>query len=242
MIKALLAHSVLIRTRKLQLTLSIIALFSCSKDSLKDSLFKSPGFRKCNDLLSNCEGKQSGAFCTFGYKWGSDNPFSNAGTGKIGPETPGGKISFGFYEEGEPINTHRNEIIQTLSFDQITVCDPKDQIRLALETWSSHANLSFEEVADVNIANIRFAAAEIDISVGYPPYVDDLCSLLSGLVIFGIPSRNTCDGFQNLALHEIGHVLGLGHVNSDNVMNTDYSLPELGSGDIRGIQAIYGEK
>lgn len=201
-----------------------------------------PVYRRCNSLLSNCEGNPNGAFCTFGYKWGNDNPFPNAGLEKDGPESSGGTITFGFYEEGEPINTHRHENIQTVSFKRITVCEPKDQIRIALTTWSSHTNLEFEEISDSEIADIKFAVADINLAVGYPPYEDDLCSLLGGFVIFGLPGRGTCDGFQNLALHEIGHTLGLGHVSSSNIMNIDYYLPELGNGDVLGIQSIYGTK
>lgn len=214
--------------------LGMVMSISCKDDE--------PVYRRCNALLSNCEGSGNGEFCTFGYKWGSDNPFPNAGLEENGPQSPGGTLTFGFYEEGELINTHRDENIPTVSFDLITACEAKDQIRMALDTWSSHADVDFEEISDASIADIKFATAEISLAVGYPAYEDDLCSILSGLIIFGIPSRATCDGFQNLALHEIGHTLGLGHVSSDNVMNVDYYLPELGAGDILGVQSIYGAR
>lgn len=47
------------------------------------------------------------------------------------------------------------------------------------------------------------------------------------------------------ALHEVGHVLGLGHVNSDNIMQIGRgknSFVGLQEGDIEGIIAIYGPK
>lgn len=47
--------------------------------------------------------------------------------------------------------------------------------------------------------------------------------------------------FRNIALHEVGHVLGFGHNNiSDSVMDWPYNEWNLGSGDIEGAIAIYG--
>ena len=46
-------------------------------------------------------------------------------------------------------------------------------------------------------------------------------------------------------LHETGHVLGLGHVTTNNVMNPEITLSEfdgLRQGDIDGIVEIYGLK
>ena len=47
--------------------------------------------------------------------------------------------------------------------------------------------------------------------------------------------------FRNIALHEVGHVLGFGHNNiSDSVMSWPYTEWNLGAGDIEGAIAVYG--
>ena len=47
--------------------------------------------------------------------------------------------------------------------------------------------------------------------------------------------------FRNIALHEVGHILGFGHNNvSDSVMSSPYTEWNLGAGDIAGAVAIYG--
>ncbi|MGI9394602.1 MAG: matrixin family metalloprotease, partial [Boseongicola sp.] len=47
--------------------------------------------------------------------------------------------------------------------------------------------------------------------------------------------------FFSVALHEIGHILGLGHVNdTSEIMNPFISTDVLGDGDISGVQFLYG--
>lgn len=204
----------------------------------------SKSYSACNDLLYRCTGSVNGQYCTFGYKWGEDNPFTDAGMEEMGPETTGGIIRYAFYDQGAIVNTHSQSDITTLSFNQISVCDPKQQIANALTAWSSMASITFQEVDVPENAHIKFAVANIEQGgVGFPAFTDDLCSLLAGQVVIGVPTRNTCDGFYNLVLHEIGHTLGLGHVRSSNVMNPSLqNLTELQNGDIQGVQSIYGSK
>ena len=204
-------------------------------------------YRYCDTLLSSCFGSGSGEFCTFGFKWGNNTTFPNAGLEKSGPATSGGTISFSFQDEGITFNTHSQTNVVSLSFDLITVCDTKAQIIRALQAWESVADITFVEAytANQSDSDIKFIVADIQQGgIGYPPYQDDLCSTIAGQVIFDIPTRNTCDKFYNLVLHEVGHVLGLGHVSSFNIMNPDLpeNIIELQSGDIRGIQSIYGRK
>jgi hypothetical protein len=170
--------------------------------------------------------------------------FSNAGVEANGPEISGGSVTFAFYEEGKILHTHAQDNVTSLSFDRITVCSAQTQIRAALSAWSSVANIEFQEVSSVDAADIRFAIAKIEQGgVGYPTFTDDLCSNLAGLIVLNT-NRSTCDAFYNLVLHEIGHTLGLGHVDSENIMNPnhDQTSTELGNGDLLGIQSIYGPK
>lgn len=216
----------------------IIAATSCIDDKQEHT------YRKCNSLLSNCGGSPNGEYCLLGYKWGGGNPFSNVGVEANGPKISGNTVTFGFYNEGEIIHTHSQNNIPTLSFNQITVCEAQTQIRVAFRAWSSVANIEFQEASSVEVADIRFAIANIKQGgVGFPAFTDDICSSVAGQVVLNT-NRNTCDAFYNLAIHEIGHALGLGHVNSNNIMNPNYdqTSTELENGDVLGIQSIYGQK
>ena len=100
----------------------------------------------------------------------------------------------------------------------------------------------FEEVSNPDASDVDIIVADIHVTgLGYSAYVDDLCRDIAGQVIFYVPISN-CESFTTLALHEVGHVLGLGHVGSDNIMNPDWGdgVTELQPGDIAGIQSIYG--
>ena len=55
----------------------------------------------------------------------------------------------------------------------------------------------------------------------------------------------SCNNFYRTGLlHEIGHALGLGHVKSNMVMNpiAYKNFSHLQTGDIKGVQTIYGIK
>ncbi len=224
--KSLLKHIVAL--------LFLMALTSC-KDEDRGT------FQKCD--ISTCAGKPAGEYCLFGYKWGDGNPLANSGVAATGPGIPGGILTFGYYSEGALINTHSQNDVRTLSFDLLT-CDVDSQIRSALTVWSSVADIDFQATLEVESADIRFALAHIDQGgLGYPAFTDGDCSPLAGLVVLNT-RRPNCTAFYNLVLHEIGHVLGLGHVGTDNIMNPDFdqSSTSLGEGDIEGIQSIYGTK
>lgn len=208
-------------------------------------------YRSCDSLLSaTCSGNDEGEFCTYGFKWGDNKTFAPAGTEKEGPKTAGGEVSYSFQASGMVFNTHSQTNVVSKSFESIKVCDAKVQIRHALQAWEAVANIKFVESSNPLNSDIRFLVADIKQGglVAYPPFdlpfVADLCSTIAGQVVFNVQTRNTCDGFYNLALHEVGHVLGLGHVNSRNIMNPNFSqnVVTLQPGDIKGIQAIYGEK
>lgn len=219
--------------------LALLIIFCSCRDKEENS------FEYCNDLLSNCAGNGSGQYCTLGFKWGGNNPFSGAGLEAEGPQKAGGEVTYSFQEAGVVFNTHSQTAVVSGAFRDLTSCgDSRKQIRNTLEAWSAVADITFVEANNPNTSDITFIAANIEQGgLGYPAYTDDLCSTIAGQVIFDIPTRNSCAGFYNLALHEIGHVMGLGHVASRNIMNDKINdLFELQSGDIAGAQSIYGEE
>ena len=89
----------------------LFVLNSCSKEIV-------PKYKPCDSYLYNlCDGKGSGTYCTFGYKWGKNNPFANAGLEKPGPSTGDIELTFKFMNEGFVFNTHNKETLTSISFD-----------------------------------------------------------------------------------------------------------------------------
>lgn len=160
---------------------------------------------------------------------------------------PGGEISYSFQESNGLVNTHAQIDLPSQSFDELAPC-AKDEIRNALATWSEVADISFVEEPQNSGSEIRFFVADIRQSgVGFPNFPEDPCNIMGGdMVIQTDLWTEDCEEMYLFFLHEIGHVLGLGHVGSANIMNASFSvfkeLDGLASGDIRGIQELYGPR
>jgi len=131
----------------------------------------------------------------------------------------------------------------------------KTAFETAFDTWSAVAPLKFQEVFSQNQADIKIhfadgtafsttGASESARAVAYFPEQDckGFIVLNDGAYIFSLSSTQDVD-LVYVALHEIGHVLGLCHSkNSSTVMYGEYSSTSkrtLHSYDIQGIQAIY---
>jgi hypothetical protein len=223
---------------KISLNFCLILIFiSCEK---KEEVLK---YSVCNDIIGTmCDGSGIGEYCTFGFKWGDNNPFANAGLEKPGPSSGEIIITYKFQEPGYVFDTHAERHIISQSFDNVISCS-KQEIKEAFSEWESVAAISFVEDTIGNDPDIRIMIANIrQGGLGYPPFPDEPCNELSGMLVISPESQFTCDIFYNLVLHEIGHILGLGHVRSNNVMNPDKYYLNLQSGDITGIRSIYGEK
>lgn len=209
---------------------------SCSKDII-------PTYKPCDSELGNlCDGKGNGAYCTYGYKWGTNNPFSNAGLEKPGPGAGNVELTYKFMDAGFIFNTHNKEKIMSIAFENNIGSCTKDKFRLAFKEWSSVTKVDFREASVNENADIKVIVADIEqSSIGYPNYHQLPCSDIKGQIIFKKNEYN-CSTIYGAILHEIGHVLGLGHVNSRNVMHPSQSTTytQLQSGDILGVQSIYG--
>jgi len=228
----------------------VLATFASCKDDESDDqggiMNLSDDFAICNAMLSACN-DGNGSYCLFGLKWGAGNPLINAGFEAEGPGEAGGLITFSFQEENGTVNTHSQISLPGRSFENLPAC-AKTEIRSALNKWSAAANIAFEEVAENSDSDIRFFVADTRQSgIGYPNFIDAPCNIIGGdLIIQTEIGLTDCNEFHNFISHEVGHVLGLGHVSTANVMNANFSevrdLTGLQSGDIEGIVSIYGEK
>lgn len=202
-------------------------------------------YQECNDLLSACAGSLDGEYCLFGYKWGADAQFSSNGLEAIGPASEGGTITYSFQTEVREISIHNRRKENTLSFDEKGNC-ARIEVRNALEAYQAIGNFDFLEQEDNSLSDIQFFVVDDEEpNVGNSNFQDELCSDIAGYLLFNNKHITNCNNFFILALHEIGHVLGLGHVSTSNVMkqgNDKYSFDGLQAGDIQGIISIYGEK
>jgi Matrixin len=194
------------------------------------------------NLFDVCPGTGNGDYCTFGFKWGKNNPFPNPGLEKPGPSAGKIQVSYKFQDAGFVFNTHSERNLTSNSFDRLPSC-AKQKIREAFAAWEAVADISFVEKASTELTDIKIITAAIQQGgIGYPAFVEAPCTDLAGMVVLRSSLNYTCESIYALSVHEIGHALGLGHVKSNNVMNPDRSYQALQFGDIKGIQSVYGKK
>jgi matrixin/VCBS repeat protein len=190
-------------------------------------------------------------FVTSGGKWGYSGTFGTTGG------TVTWSIAGGGWSNGSPDSTWfsgtTRDLSSFLSFDYAAV------LTGAFAAWSSVANINFVQVADGggsmgsgSTAMIRISGAFMDgssnvLAAAFFPasagnaqnitYSGDI-NFDSGETTFWNPSS-----FRTVAMHEIGHSIGLRHTSvSGSLMNPFYNpaITAPQSDDIAGARAIYG--
>ncbi|MDQ8729800.1 matrixin family metalloprotease [Bradyrhizobium sp. LHD-71] len=133
-----------------------------------------------------------------------------------------------------------------------------EEIRAAFSRWDDFGEITFQEVSSEAAANIVIGWAEIDGpynvlgQAGY--YYDPATGLFASPVQINFDSSelyNPSSGsealsfgatFYAVALHEIGHAIGIGHYSDEPAIMNPYisSLNDLTASDIAAVQALYG--
>jgi len=177
--------------------------------------------------------------------WGETNVLGDAAN-----------VSYSFADS----NYTCHDSITCFSLDSFMPSGYQDIITSAFDTWASATNLTFTEVNDQS-GDIVLGGESIDgagnvLAHSLTSYtvshntVESISYISSNGIHFddaetwsidGSPETGEFDLFT-IALHEIGHSLGLGHTDDINALMYPYysGVNTLNTDDINGIQYLYG--
>lgn len=119
-------------------------------------------------------------------------------------------------------------------------------INAAFAEWSEIANIQFQQVSSTADSDIDFSNGALDGAgnvLGVTGFSYSGGQLKSADIQFDSGDNLSGSEFSLVAIHEIGHAIGLGHFNDDPaVMNStaNFDLTGLAQSDIDGVLALYG--
>ncbi|MEM9140558.1 MAG: matrixin family metalloprotease [Pseudomonadota bacterium] len=166
-----------------------------------------------------------------GTKWG--DPTLN---------TPGGVVTWSFAPVGHVFElSSQGDPINVGPPNQIAV----DLVRDAFQAWTDAGNVEFVQVADDGTGpggDIRISFAVLSGNLlGWAYFPTNPPRPIAGDVLLTPSIIGNRDVFVNLAMHEIGHAIGLDHVDLNAIMNgTIVGRTALTADDINGVRQIYG--
>ena len=173
------------------------------------------------------------------YKWG-DPAFG----------TSGGTVTWGLRDSAVS-DCHGSASAACTALSEFMPEGFRGELDRAFNVWSSVANIQFAYTADVGQAMIRMGGADEDGAgnvLAFAYYPTSAAPInVAGDVFFDVPENWTIDlsGVQVfwVALHEIGHAIGIQHSDVANTLMGAYynnSILGLTADDIAAAQAIYG--
>lgn len=140
-----------------------------------------------------------------------------------------------------------------LSFDETLydVSDFENAMRDAFQVWEDAADINFVESlqdAEISVEMASLAGNTVGLAeltffdlTGTDQFLEVDISLDSNEN--WAPYGETDLNFYAVAAHEIGHALGLLHVDDESqIMHDILLVDDLAQGDLDGVEAIYGEK
>ncbi len=164
--------------------------------------------------------------------------------------TPSGIVTWSIVGAGENISRFPVADGQSVAGESFINFDFEQVIRDAVAEWSRYGNIDLVQIEDKGgaagvgrEADIRIFFGDIPTStVGYGFFPESRVTASAGDILLDTQERyNTdIDFFRGLVLHELGHALGLDHVNDNSVLTPTISSSTLQADDIEGIQGIYG--
>ncbi len=170
------------------------------------------------------------AYTINGPKWGSSSQYG----------TSGGVVTWSFAEA--------NYSSQEFNFDYRISDEFRDAVRKAFAKWETVCNIDFLEVKDAGNVDIRLGMDAIDgvSNTMGQCYWESLNNIITKAEIRFDTAEHWIESgsgasFYSVALHEIGHAIGLGHVGDSNqLMYAFTGSADLQSGDIAGARYLYG--
>ena len=201
----------------------------------------------------------SQAYNLGGTKWGAGSPYTG-GVNATGPRIAGGTVTYSFMASG--IDMAAEGADPSLAVSSLPTFAPcfVTEITNAFTAWSAVANIQFTQVAD-NGAAFNAVGAVGDVRIGAHTF-DGPSSVLahaffpppngssaSGDLHFDRAENWSCTAGPGLidigivAIHEIGHSIGLGHETTNPAIMQPFYNPALTvplADDIDGATNIYG--
>jgi hypothetical protein len=170
-------------------------------------------------------------------------------------------ITYSFAPDGTNIGGYSSNLNQTMNSLGYSTANPQQQFEKAFAVWQAVTNINFARVNDTgpafgfsgdqhgdsSVGDIRVGGVALNsnvLGVGYyPPPING--GTLAGDIVINTNQAwhiGSDHDVETVALHEIGHALGLAEsrINSAVMYPTYQGVEQsLNSDDVQGIQSIY---